>query len=263
VKDSFEVPYGATSPGVFFPQVAQRYMHEFGLTREQLNRQLGAVAVNQRRNAIMNGNGSEKKPLTYVDYLNSPVVADPLRLADYCRWCDGACAWIITSAERAKYFPNVPVYVTGLGYNSNPMNDADYWTQRGKNYDYIHKPHMAVALDRALQMAGIFRDDLDFAMIYDAFTIMLLVFFESLGFCKYGEGGAFAESGGMSLEGAMPVNTHGGHLSHSYQSMASHMVESVKQLRGEAGACQIKNAKFGMLEGGSPWEEYVTILRRD
>jgi len=122
---------------------------------------------------------------------------------------------------------------------------------------------MSVALDRALEMAGITRQDLDFAQIYDAFTPMFLVFYESLGLCKYGEAGAIAESGGMSLESSLPVNTHGGHLSHSYLNMASHIVEAVKQLRGTAGPCQIKNAKFGMVEGGSSWEEYVTLFRRD
>jgi acetyl-CoA acetyltransferase len=263
VKGSFEAPYGSNGPRIYFPQVAMRYMHEYGLTEEQFSRQLGAIAVDHRKKAILNGKGVMKDPLTLEDYLNSPMVADPLRLPDFCRWNDGACAWIMTSAERAKDFPHVPVYATGFGYSWAPGSWNDYWTQGQKGKNYIHKPHMAVALDRALQMAGITRQDLDFAQIYDAFTIMLLVFFESLGFCKYGEGGAFAESGGMSLEGSMPVNTHGGHLSHSYLNLSSHIVEAIKQLRGEAGAGQIKDAKFGMFESGTPFLEYVTILRRD
>jgi acetyl-CoA acetyltransferase len=261
VKNTFEVPYGANGPRIYWPQVCIRYMHDFGLTLDQFTRYLGAIAINHRRNAVLNGKGFEKEPLTMEDYLNSPILADPMRRADCCRWNDGACAWIITSAERAKDFPHVPVYVAGIGYHCIPEARGDYWTQGGENY--VHKPHMAVALDRALQMAGITRKDLDFAEIYDAFTAMLLVFFESLGFCKYGEGGAFAESGGMSLEGSMPVNTHGGHLSHSYINGHSHVVEAVKQLRGEAGPCQIKDAKFGMVEGGGSWEEYATIFRRD
>jgi len=260
IKDSFEVPYGSNGPRIYFAQVAHRYMHEFGFTGEQFSKLLGAIAINHRRNAVMNGRGVEKEPLTYEDYLNSPMIADPLRLYDFCRWNDGACAWIVTSAERAKDFPHPPVYVTGMGYSWTPEARGDYWTQGGENY--LHKPHMAVALDRALQMAGISRGDLDFAQIYDAYTIMVLIFLESLGFCKKGEGGAFVESGATSLEGSLPINTHGGNLSHSYINMASHIVEAVRQLRGEAGACQIKNAEFGMVEGGSSWEEYVTIFRR-
>jgi acetyl-CoA acetyltransferase len=260
IKDSFEVPYGSNGPRIYFAQVANRYMYEHGLTSEQFSRQLGAVAISHRRNAVLNGRGVEKEPLTYEDYLNSPMIADPLRLYDYCRWNDGACAWVVTSAERAKDFPHVPVYVTGIGSSYTGEARGDYWTQGGKNY--CHKPHMAVALDRALQMAGISRGDLDFAQIYDAYTIMFLIFLESLGFCKKGEGGAFVESGAISLEGSIPINTHGGNLSHSYINMASHIVEAVRQLRGEAGACQIKDAEFGMVEGGSSWEEYVTLFRR-
>jgi acetyl-CoA acetyltransferase len=176
-------------------------------------------------------------------------------------WVKKNCLNIMISAKRAKYFPHVPVYVSGIGYSSNPEARGDYWTQGKKNY--THKPHIALALDRALKMAGITRKDLDFAQIYDAFTIMFLVFYESLGFCKKGEGGAIAESGGMSLESTLPVNTHGGHLSHSYINMASHVLEAVKQLRGEAGPCQIKGAKFGMVEGGSSWEEFVTIFGKE
>jgi acetyl-CoA acetyltransferase len=141
------------------------------------------------------------------------------------------------------------------------MSGADGFTQ--KAVDYFHKPHEAPSLDQALQMAGISRDDLDLAEIYDAFTIQLLLFLESLGLCKKGEGGAFAESGAISLEGSLPVNTHGGHLSHSYLNGASHVVEAVRQLRGEAGACQVKDAKMGMISIGTIGDNYITIFRRD
>lgn len=256
IKASFEAPYGFSAPAAYYAAIAHRYMHEYGLT----TRQLGSIAVNQRRNAILNGKGLMKKPLSYEDYEKSPIVADPLRLPDFCLMNDGACAWVMTSAERARDCPHVPVYVMGAGFGSYPMTDGDYATQTGKNY--LHKPHEAPSLDRALQMAGISRDDLDFAEIYDLFTIMLLLYLESLGFCKIGEGGAFVESGITSLEGSLPVNTHGGHLSHSFLNMASHMVEAVRQLRGEAGACQVRDAKIGMINGGSTWENYITILRR-
>lgn len=261
-KDTFEVPYGGSvDPNIDFALIARRYMYECGLTEEQLSRALGTIAVDHRRKSILNGKGVLKDPLTLEDYLNSPMVADPLRLADYCRWNDGACAWIVTSAKRAKDFPHVPVYVTGLGYSSQPEGQGDYFVQ-GKE-TYFHKPHMAVALKRALKMAGISLNDLDFAQVYDAYTMMLLLFLESLGFCKKGEGTAFVESGAIGLNGSMPINTHGGHLSHSYINMASHVVEAIKQLRGEAGPGQIRNAKFGMFDGGSSNFEYVTILRRD
>ena len=261
-KDTFEVPYGGSvDPNIDFALVARRYAHDCGLTEEQLSRALGTIAVDHRRKSILNGKGVLKEPLTLEDYLNSPMVADPLRLPDYCRWNDGACAWIVTSADRAKDFPHVPVYVTGLGYSSQPEGQGDYFVQGDETYYY--KPHKAVALNRALEMADISLNDLDFAQVYDAYTMMLLLFLESLGFCKKGEGPAFVESGAIGLDGSMPINTHGGHLSHSYINMASHVVEAIKQLRGEAGRGQIKNAKFGMFDGGSSNFEYVTIMRRD
>jgi acetyl-CoA acetyltransferase len=258
IKAIFEIPYGIYGAPVEFPMLTHRYMHEYGLT----TRQLGSIAVNQRRNAILNGKGLMKKPLSYEDYENNPIVADPLRILDMTPMHDGACAWVMTSAERARDCPHVPVYVMGAGFGTFPMLDADVQTQLGENF--IHEPSEGLALDRALQMAGITRDDLDFAEIYDAFTIMLLIFFESLGFCKMGEGGAFAESGAISLEGSLPVNTHGGHLSHSYMLCASHMIEAVRQLRGEAGACQVRDAKIGLVSGGSGISDgAATILRRD
>jgi acetyl-CoA acetyltransferase len=261
-KDTFEVPYGGSvDPNIDFGMIARRYMYEYGYTGEQLSKALGTIAVDHRQKALLNGKGVLKEPLTLEDYMKSPVVADPLRLEDYCRWNDGACAWIVTSADRAKDFPHVPVYVTGLGYASHPEAQGDYFVQGTDTY--YHKPQMAVALNSALDMAGISLKELDFAQVYDAYTMMLLVFLENLGFCQKGEGPAFIESGAMALDGSMPINTHGGHLSHSYINMASHVVEAIKQLRGEAGPGQIKDAKFGMFEGGSTSFEYVTILRRD
>ena len=261
MKETFETPYSNNEQLVNYAQIATRYKHEYGLTDEQLNRQMGAVAVNQRRNALLNGKGVLKKPLSYEDYLKSPMISTPLKRDDCCVLSDGACAWIMTSAERARDFPHKPVYVTGIGYGRSPMNSADKFTQKAGGY--LHRRHEAPSLDQALQMAGITRQDLDFAEIYDAFTIMLLMFFESLGFCKKGEGGAFAESGAIALEGSLPVNTHGGHLSHSYINGASHVVEAIKQLRGEAGGCQVKDARIGMISIGTNADNYVTIFRTE
>jgi acetyl-CoA acetyltransferase len=261
IKLSFEMPYGLYGPSCQYAAKAQRYMYEYGLTRDQLFRALGGIAVNQRRNALLNGKGVMKKPLSFEDYLKSPIVADPLHLPDYCLMNDGACAFVMTSAERAKKCPHVPVYVMGVGFGGFQMTNADSETQLGDNF--LKQPAERQALDYALRMADISRNDLDFAEIYDSFSIMLLMFLESMGFCNVGEGGAFVESGAISLEGSLPVNTHGGHLSHAMITGATHVVEAVKQLRGEAGACQIKNARIGLVAGGSGAVDGAsTILRR-
>jgi acetyl-CoA acetyltransferase len=260
LKASFEASYGVFDPPVFYAQIAHRYMHEYGLTSEQLTRGLGALAVSERRNALLNGKGVQKRPLSFEDYVNSPVVATPLRRPDCTTYVDGACAWVVTSAERAKKCPHKPVYVMGTGYGFTPSTIADGWTQ--KMGGFLHKDMERQALDGALKTAGISKDDLDFAEVYDAFTIQLLLFLESLGLCEHGKGWAVADSGAFSLEGSLPVNTHGGHLSHSFLNAASHVVEGVRQLRGDAGACQVKNAKIGLIHAGATWESYASILRR-
>jgi acetyl-CoA acetyltransferase len=141
------------------------------------------------------------------------------------------------------------------------MGSADAFTQKAG--DYLYKPHDLLSVDQALQMAGITRKDLDFAEIYDSYTIQLLHTLESYGFCGKGEGGPFVESGAIKLGGLLPVNTHGGHLSHCELYGATHAVEAIRQLRGEAGACQVNNARIGMVSAGTTWENYITILRRD
>jgi len=261
MKDSFEAPYGSNMPGIFFAQMANRYMYEYGISKEQLVKYLGAIAVNQRHNAVLNGKGVMKKQLSYEDYINSRIIADPLRRDDCYVISDGACAWIITSAERARDCPNVPVYVTGMGYGCTPMGSADALTQKAGGY--LYKPHESASLEQALRMADITREDLSFAEIYDSYSIQLLLSLESLGFCEKGEGGPLVESGAISLKGSLPVNTHGGHLSHSCIYGATHVVEAVHQLRGESKDCQVRDAKIGMVSAGTNWENYVTLLRRD
>ncbi len=261
MKDSFEAPYGSNMPGIFFAQMANRYMYEYGISKEQLVKYLGAIAVNQRHNAVLNGKGVMKEQLSYEDYINSRIIADPLRRDDCYVISDGACAWIITSAERARDCPNVPVYVTGMGYGCTPMGSADALTQKAGGY--LYKPHESASLEQALRMADITREDLSFAEIYDSYSIQLLLSLESLGFCEKGEGGPLVESGAISLKGSLPVNTHGGHLSHSCIYGATHVVEAVHQLRGESKDCQVRDAKIGMVSAGTNWENYVTLLRRD
>jgi acetyl-CoA acetyltransferase len=260
LKDSLEVPYGSNTPGIYYAQMANRYMYEYGLTKQELVRHLGDIAIFERHNAVLNGKGIKKTRLDFEEYLKSPMVADPLRRDDCYVLTDGACAWIMTSAERAKHFPHTPVYVTGMGYDLTPMGGDDGGTQNAGGY--LYKPHEIASLNNALRMADLSRKDLDFAEIYDSYTIMLLMALESLGFCKKGEGGAFVKRGAISIDGDMPVNTHGGNLAHSCVHGAPHVIEAIRQLRGEAGACQVKDAKIGMVSAGIVWDNYVTIFKR-
>jgi acetyl-CoA acetyltransferase len=257
-KVSFEVPYGFYGQAAYFGVKARRYMDRYGLSSEELASILGSIAVTQRQHAVLNGRGQMKTLITYEDYERSPVVSDPLRVLDCCLLTDGACAWVMTSAERAKDCPHPPVYVMGVGIEGCPTDNDNYMTQAEDCSHFFS--HYSESTKKALRMAGITLDEVDFAEIYDCFTIELLTALESIGFCKEGEAGAFVKAGNTSLKGSLPVNTHGGHLSHSYLVGASHIPEAVRQLRGEAGAGQVPNAGIGLVAG--PSADCSTLILR-
>ena len=145
-----------------------------------------------------------------------------------------------TSLERARDLKRPPVRVLGTGFASEPVSGDDCFTQPG---GMMQIPGARLSADRALAQAGINRDDLDFAELYDCFTISCLLQIEDLGFCARGEGPHFIREKGIGIDGELPINTHGGLLSHSYLLGVEHVLEAVRQLRGEAGAAQVKDAE--------------------
>lgn len=255
-KREFEKPYGFNAQPVYFGLWIRRYMKEFGLTAEQL----GAVAVQQRRHALKRGGGQMNKPLSIEDYLAADPIADPLRIPDCCLITDGAGAFVMTSRERARDCRRPPVRVAGAGFVSIPVTGDSVFTQ---DPNLLTTPGARVATDQALAMAGIERRDIDFLEIYDCFTISVLMQLEDMGFCEKGEAGAFFEAGRAALDGELPVNTHGGFLSYSYRLGIEHVVEAVRQLRGEAGANQVVDAQIGAIGGFSLPDYGVLILGRE
>lgn len=257
-KASFEVPYGFYGQPTYYGARLRRYMSGHGLLSEKMSLALGTIAVTQRHNAVLNGKGQMKTPIAYKDYEASPVIADPLRVLDCCLLTDGACAWVMTSAERAKNCPHPPVYVMGVGIEGCPKTDDSFMTQ-AEDYAYFFA-HYRGAAQKALKMADIDLRDIDFAEIYDCFSVEELTALESIGFCEKGEAPDFIIAGNTGLRGQLPVNTHGGHLSHSYLVGASHIPEAVRQLRREAGPAQVSEAKIGMVAGQSS-DTSILILR--
>ncbi len=239
VRD-FYLPYGFAAPPQWYSLMARRHMHEFGTTSEQL----GAVAVAMRKHAqqnpaaIMHG-----KAMTMADYLASPMITAPYRLFDCCLETDGAAAVIVTSAERAKDFAKRPVSIMGAA--SGRPYPADEITNRRD----IFETGLTLAAPEAFAMAGVRPKDVHFAEIYDCFTFEVVQQLEETGFCKRGEGGAFVEGGRIEAGGELPVNTHGGLLSEAHVLGASHIVEAVRQLRGEAGLRQLSRADVGVVTG--------------
>ena len=255
-KMAFEKPYGFTGQPQYFALWARQYMHEYGMTE----RDLALIAVEQRRSALLNPLSQMTRPLTYDDYFASRVVSDPLRVADCCLITDGACAFVMTSLERARDLAKPPVRVLGSGFGSEPITGDDAFTQPG---GMMRIPGARIATDRALRQADITLDDVDFAEVYDCFTISCLLQIEDIGFCKRGEGAAFLRERGIGIDGRLPLNTHGGLLSHSYLLGVEHVVEAVRQLRREAGSGQVKDAEIGLVGGLSNPDYGVMILGRD
>ena len=255
-KAAFEKPYGFVAQPSYFALWAERYRYEYGLTEHDL----ATIAVTQRANALRHPNSQMTSPMSYDDYYAARVVSAPLRVPDCCLISDGACAYVITSLDRARDLPQPPVRVLGTGFGSEPISGDDAFTQPG---GFMHIPGGRLAAERALMEAGMTLEDIDFAEVYDCFTISCLLQLEAIGFCGRGEGAAFIREKGIGIDGALPVNTHGGLLSHSYLLGVEHVLEAVRQLRGQAGAGQVANARIGLVGGLSNPDYGVLLLGKD
>ncbi len=247
----FERPYGPLIPAMY-ALAANRYMHQYGVTEDQM----AEVAVVHRRHAGLHPNAQEKSPITRDDVLNSKLIASPLRTLDCSLVSDGGGAIIMTSAARARDLSQDPVYLLGAG-------------ERHLN-EFVHQaPDLTTcgakdAGAQAFGMAGMTPADIDVAMLYDCFTITVLLLLEDLGFCGRGEAGAFVESGAIELGGTLPVNTHGGLLSHGHPGRPGgvfHIIEAVRQLRGQCGARQVADAARAFVHGnGGILSTHATLI---
>ena len=241
-KRAYEKPIGFDAQPEYFALLAARYAEEYGLAEDEL----GSFAVAQREYAARAGVGQKTTLLSMEQYLATPMISDPLRFEDCCVISDGAVAFVLTLEERAVDAPHRPVYVRGVGFGSEATSGDDIFTQRR---DYLSFPGTAAARAAVERDASMSLADADFAEIYDCFTISCLLQLEDLGICGRGTAGKFALAGETRLDGQLPVNTHGGLLSHSYLLGAEHVIEAVRQLRGDAGPNQVKDASVGLVTG--------------
>ena len=235
----FEQPFGPMGPPSLFPIPVLRYMKTYGTTHEQI----AMVSVVQREWAALNPRSTYKDPITVADVLNSRMIAYPFRILQCCLVTDGGGALILTSAERAKDFPNKPVYVLGTGESvETPMVS--------QMEDFNSSRAFRVAGRTAFQEAGITHKDVDHLMIYDAFAHLPLYGLEDLGFVGRGEAGAFIEGRNTAIGAKLPMNTNGGGLSYMQSGMYGMyaLQESVRQMRGIAPA-QVPGAKISVCHG--------------
>lgn len=236
---AWEYPYGLSYPSSSFALIANRHMHQYGTTSEQL----AATAVAARDWARLNPRAARREPLSVADVLASPMISSPLHKLDCCLVTDGAGAIVLTRSDRAADLAATPVHVLGHG---------EAFTHRYISaMDDLTRSAAAQSGPRALQMAGLQIRDIDVFQLYDAFTISVLITLEDLGVCARGESGALVESGATSPGGSIPLNTSGGGLSYCHPGMFGIflLVEAVRQLRGEAGDRQVNNATTALVHG--------------
>lgn len=249
----FEMPSGAIAPAQLYAPMARRHMELYGTT----SRQLAEIAVSTRHNAILNGNAMMTKPLTVEDHQNSRMISDPLRLFDCSLESDGACAFVISAADRARDCAKPVVQILGVA-EGHPDSPSAI-TQRPD----LTRLGLAKAAPKAFGMAGVTHRDIDVAEVYDCFTYIVMCQLEDMGFCKKGEGGPFVASGAIKLGGSLPINTHGGLLSQAHMAGFNHVVELVRQLRGEAGKAQVQDAELGLVTGyGDMGDGSIAIMAR-
>ena len=245
----FDAPYGHALIAKY-AMAARRHMYEYGTTIEQL----AEISVSARYNAGLNPDAYYREPITIDDVQNSPMIADPLTKLHCCIRSDGGGAIVLTSEERARDLDRTPIWVLGSGETSSHTTMSEW-------EDFTVSP--AVRSGKlAFERAGLTPADVDVCQIYDAFTPMVLLSLEALGFCGKGEGGPFVEDGKLRVGGALPTNTDGGGLSACHPGMRGMflMVEAVKQLRGEGGDRQVPDAKIACVNGTGGWFSSAATL---
>lgn len=230
---SFQMPWGMLTPAHQFGQFARRHMIEYGTTSEQF----GHVAVALRRHGSMNPRAMMRTPITLEDHQASRMIADPLRLLDCCIESDGGCAVIVAAADRARDLRHPPTWIMGAAQGSGTHAQGIVFR------DDLAVPESTYTARDVFRSAGVGPSEIDAVMIYDHFTPFVIFSLEAYGFCERGEGGAFVEGGRIEFDGELPVNTHGGNHSEAYIHGLPHVIEAVRQLRGDSTA-QISNPEL-------------------
>ncbi len=235
----YETPYKPFLPATAYAMAANRHMHEYGTTREQM----AAVAVAAREWALLNPAAWEKKPLTIADVLNARPISDPFTVRDICLVTDGGGAIVMVKADRARHLKHAPVYVLGTGQSIThaSITSMPVLTHTGAIESGA----------QAYRAAGVKASEVKVVALYDAFTINTILFLEDLGFCPKGEGGRFVEGGRIAPKGSLAVNTNGGGLSYCHPGMYGLflLIEAVRQLRGACGPRQVGEADLAVVHG--------------
>ena len=249
--DEFLAPYGV-QPVNTVAMAASQHMARYGTTRESL----GWIALNARANAALNPTALYREPLTMDDYLGARPISSPLGLYDCDALCDGAVAVVVSSVDVATDMPR-PVYVEAVGMQ---ITERMEWDQGVLS----HEPHVLGPAAHLWTRTGLRPADVDVAELFDGFSFNCLSWIEALGFCEIGEAKDFLDGGkNIARDGQLPLNTHGGQLSHGRTHGMGLVHEAITQLRGDAGGRQIRDAATAVVTSGGLTPGGVVLLRRD
>lgn len=249
----WQMPFGATSAAHTLAMNAQRHFHRYGTTKETL----GWIALNQRANAELNPTAIYRSPMTMEDYLGARPITTPFGLYDCDVPCDGAIAVIVSAVDAARDLAKPPVLVEAVGTQIIERTDWDQST-------LTHEPQVLGQAAHVWTRTSLRPSDVDVAELYDGFSFNCLSWIEALGFCGIGEAKEFLDGGkNIARDGQLPLNTHGGQLSHGRTHGMGLLHEAITQLRGEAGDRQVADARVGVVSSGGLTPSGVILLRAD
>jgi acetyl-CoA acetyltransferase/uncharacterized OB-fold protein len=247
------MPFGATSAAHVLAQTAQRHFHRYGTTRETL----GWIALNQRANAALNPTAIYREPLTMDDYLGARAITTPFGLYDCDVPCDAAVAVIVSAADTAGDLAVRPVRVEAVGTQIVERLEWDQSTS-------THEPQVLGPAAHLWTRTTLRPADVDVAELYDGFTFNCLSWIEALGFCEFGDAKNFLDGGkNIARDGVLPLNTHGGQLSHGRTHGMALLHEAVVQLRGDGGERQVDGARVAVVSSGGLTPSGAILLRAD
>lgn len=250
---SWQHPFGATSAAHVLAQNASRHFDRYGTTRETL----GWIALNQRANAALNPTAIYRDPMTMDDYLSARMITTPFGLYDCDVPCDGAVAVVVSAIDAAQDMPHPPVRFEAVGTQIIERLDWDQTT-------LTHEPQVLGQSAHLWSRTSLRAKDVDVAELYDGFTFNCLSWLEALGFCGIGEAKDFLDGGAaIARDGVIPLNTHGGQLSHGRTHGMGLIHEAVTQLRGDAGERQVADARVAVVSSGGLTPSGVMLLRTE
>src|SRR5699024_737899 len=250
-------PYGLLTPAQQEAFLARRCMEDYGATSADF----GAISVLSRKHAANNPRAwFHERPITIEDHQASRMIADPIRLLDCCQESDGGQALVIVSAERARDLPHPPAVISGAAQGVGPqqISMSSYYRD-----DIADMPEVQLVAEQLWSQAGIGPDDIDAAILYDAFTPMVLLQLEQYGFCGTGEAKDFIADGNLELDGRLPINTNGGQLGEGYIHGVNGIAEAVRMIRGTSVNQPRKELGHVLATGGSPVPHSALVLSAD